>query len=502
MKKILSLLLAAVMLGSVLVACGGEAAVTTEAPAVTTAPAETEKGNDSPNLPDAATLDIDGEFYMYVAGNSCRKTGLTDFNTNDPESSAIDIAIHRRNELLKEKYGVEVVVEDETQFNTANGSGKGFTKMYTEYMSGDHTVDAAMIGTFDVATLAYGGYIYDLTEMPHMDLSKDYWDQKANEHLSLNGKMYYTTGDIMITDNLFTHAILFNKDMIKEYGLDDPYTLVRDDEWTLETFAGLVKQIGEDVNQDGVYNEKDKFGLMTWKDATLGIYAAGGERVCKINDQGLLELTFYNERMVNLLEAYQDMAYDQAHVYNYQYDNLTGAQTPTSTWDTNRDAVFSESRAAFYMSLLTVVNRHRDSDVDFGILPMPKFDAEQEEYGHAISSFHAQFLCVPAMIGDAERTGIILEELAYQGKKILTPAYYDQTLVGQTMRDEESVEMLDIIFASRVYDVGNYYKIGGYSDKLVGLCISRMPVTSIYETYRTSAEQMLKIINNFMAELE
>ena len=64
MKKILSLLLAAVMLGSVLVSCGGEAAVTTEAPAVTTAPAETEKGNDSPNLPDAATLDIDGEFYM------------------------------------------------------------------------------------------------------------------------------------------------------------------------------------------------------------------------------------------------------------------------------------------------------------------------------------------------------------------------------------------------------------------------------------------------------
>lgn len=501
MKKILALLLAALMLTSALVSCGTAPAETT-APVETLAPETTAAGDDTPDLPDASTLNIGGEFHMYVAGNSARKAGLTDFNTNDPESSAIDIAIHRRNELIKEKYGVEIVIEDETQFNTANGSGKGFTKMYTEYMSGSNSVDAAMIGTFDVATLAYGGYIHDLNEVPHMDLSKSYWDQRANEHLSLNSKMYYTTGDISITDNLFTHAIIFNKDMVEEYGMDDPYQMVRDNEWTIENFAKLVKQVGEDVNMDGIYDANDKYGLMTWKDATLGIYAAAGERVCKINDEGLLELTFYNERMVNLLEAYQAMAYDQAHVYNYQYDNLTGAQSPTSTWDTNRDAVFSEGRTVFYMSLLTVVNRHRDSDVDFGILPMPKFEADQESYGHAISSFHAQFLCVPAMVQDAERTGIVLEELAYQGKQILTPAYYDQTLVGQTMRDEESVEMLDIIFASRVYDVGNYYKVGTYSDKLVGLCISRTPVTSIYETYRTSAEQMLDIINNFMSELQ
>jgi len=498
MKRILFALLAALMLCSMLASCGGETAVTTDA----VVPETVDPTADMPSLPDPETLDIDGEFHMYVAGNSSRKTGVTDFDTLDSESSAIDIAIHRRNEVIKEKYGVEIVVENATKFGSAGGSGLGFTKMYTEYMSGGNSIDAAMIGTFDVATLAYSGYIHDLNKMPHMDLSKSYWDQRANEHLSLSGKMYYTTGDISITDNLFTHAIIFNKDMIAEYGLEDPYQMVRDDEWTIENFAGLVKQVGEDLNQDGVYNEKDKYGLMTWKDATLGIYAAGGERVCKINDQGLLELTFYNERMVNLLEAYQELAYDQAHVYNYQYDNLTGAQSPIASWDTNRDAIFSEGRTVFYMSLLTVVNRHRDSDVDFGILPMPKFDAEQEDYGHAISSFHAQFLCVPALVADPERTGIILEELAYQGKTILTPAYYDQTLVGQTMRDEESVEMLDIIFASRVYDVGNYYKIGTYSDKLVGLCISRTPVTSIYETYRTSAEQMLGIINEFMAELE
>ena len=32
---------------------------------------------------------------------------------------------------------------------------------------------------------------------------------------------------------------------------------------------------------------------------------------------------------------------------------------------------FNEGRALFYMSVFTAVARHRDSDVDFGILPFP-----------------------------------------------------------------------------------------------------------------------------------
>ena len=42
----------------------------------------------------------------------------------------------------------------------------------------------------------------------------------------------------------------------------------------------------------------------------------------------------------------------------------------------------------------------------------------------------------------------------------LTPAYYDITLQGKAVRDEESADMLDIIFASRIFDLGNMYQLG------------------------------------------
>ena len=50
--------------------------------------------------------------------------------------------------------------------------------------------------------------------------------------------------------------------------------------------------------------------------------------------------------------------------------------------------------------------------------------------------------------------------MSYYGQKELLPAYYDITLVGKGIRDAESEEMLDIIFATRFFDVGTYYQIG------------------------------------------
>ncbi len=494
MRKSISLFLAALLV-FLCMACGADPAETTTANtgAVTVAPEA-----DSPDLPDPSTLSIGGEFNVLVSGNTTRN----DYHSEGEEGTAVEIAIYRRNELIKEKYGVEIVDTDITGFGTVTGSGKGFTEIYTEYMSGESTYDAASIGAYDVATLAYSGYIHDLNDIPYIDLEKPYWDQRANEDLSINGRMYYSTGEISVVDNYVTHAILFNKDMIDEYGLDDPYELVRDDEWTLETFSRLGKSVGEDLNQDGVYDANDRYGILTWNDPTTAILACSGERIASVNDKGLIELTFFNERVVNLYDQYQALVFDQAHVYNYQYDNTTGKQTPSAVWNTNRDNIFNEGRAVFYMNTVGTVERHRDSETDFGILPYPKLDKTQESFGHAVSAYHSQFVCVPELAKDFERTGIIVEELAYQGLKLVTPAFYDQTLVGRYIRDEESGEMLDIIFATHVYDLGAYYKIGGYNGQLSKQFVNRTPIASLYETYRSSAEQMINLINQTMQGLQ
>ena len=207
---------------------------------------------------------------------------------------------------------------------------------------------------------------------------------------------------------------------------------------------------------------------MTWNDATLAVLAAAGEKICSIDKNGDLELTFYNERVVNLFDTFAGLYFDYAHTFNYQYDTQAGEARPSAEWDTNRTKMFDSDQVLFYFTTPITVPRHRDSETDFGILPFP---------------------------------GLVLEELAYQGQKVLTPAYYDQTLIGQYMRDEESTEMLDIIFSSRVYDVGMYYKIGNYRDSLISYSRTHASLSSIYDTSLNAANKKIDTINLFFNQL-
>ena len=95
----------------------------------------------------------------------------------------------------------------------------------------------------------------------------------------------------------------------------------------------------------------------------------------------------------------------------------------------------------------------------------------------------------------------MLEYLAAKGQEIVRPAYYDITLNGKSVRDSESSAMLDIIFASRVYDIGAYYKIGGYNSDLGGMFVSRNSLTVIYETHKNTAEASLEKLNATFAKL-
>ena len=499
MKRILALLLACLMLLPMLMACDNDQdktpSSTSGTPGETTA--VTTKDPAAPDLPSPEEIgDISGDFTILVAGNYA----WNDFQSEGESGTVIDSAIYRRNQYMKDTYNVNIINEDIVKSNSSGGTGDGYKKIYTDYMAGECNYDAAMIGTYDVATLAYNGYLHDLNDTKYIDLTKPYWDQKANQDLSINGKMYYTTGDISAGDNRVTHVVLFNKDMVDAYDLDDPYELVKEGKWTLETFGSMIKSVGGDTNNDGLLNQNDTFGLLCSRDNNLAILAGAGERICTINADGLMELTLYSERVVNLYDKYLDIVYDQTHVFNYQYNYETGANVASSVWNEYRNSMFDNDQAMLYFTMLSAIDYHRDSEVDFGILPYPKYDETQAEYGHYIAAWHAQFLCIPETPGDIDRTSFILEMLAYQGQQLLTPAYYEKTLVGQYTRDEESADMLDIIFATRVYDVGVYYNIGGYKDQLSQIFENRKSVTNIYETYRTSAEAKVQTINNFFKQ--
>jgi hypothetical protein len=148
--------------------------------------------------------------------------------------------------------------------------------------------------------------------------------------------------------------------------------------------------------------------------------------------------------------------------YIMRGDNIAQLMQDYTGTDTHLiiQASFEESRALFYAEVMQCVVRLRQMDTDFGIIPLPKWDANQPEYHTNVHQWACNCMAIPSNVENIERSGLIVEALAHGGAKHIRPAYYDVMLKTKFSRDEESSEMLDIIFASRSADIGYIDNVG------------------------------------------
>ena len=123
--------------------------------------------------------------------------------------------------------------------------------------------------------------------------------------------------------------------------------------------------------------------------------------------------------------------------------------------------MFIEGQTLFTVAGLFYAPLFRDMKDDFGIVPMPKYDEEQEDYISPVFANLFPITVIPRSNDDPGSTGILLEELSYRGQTELVPALYDTILSGKCARDDDSVGMLDMIFEKPSYDIGMIFDFGG-----------------------------------------
>ena len=479
MKKIICLMLALVLVCTALVACGG----TVKGPAETTNGAESTAEEDK-SIP--LTGDFGGaEFRILTAGNG---EPCNDFNFDEEASSTLDAAQYKRVLSVESAFNVDIVEDIKKGYSSASSGkpGPGFTVINTQVASGTPNYDLALIASYDVSQLATIGYLFDMNSVPGIDLSNTWWDQNAVNSLGVRDVLFFTTGEITVSDNNCAYCIMFNKKLAEDYQIEDPYELVNSGKWTIEKFTELAKKVSEDLNQDGVYDGNDRYGLLVWDDSITGIINAAGQRCCTINEDGKIELTLYNETTLDALNQYTELAYDSQ--YALQYQRLNNSGKGSQWWQNNQ--------GLFFTALVGEMPEYREMENDFGILPYPKLTEVQENHYTTISPYNSQFICIPVVNSNIQQTGILTEALGYYGEKDITPALYDVTLKGQSARDSESSEMLDIIFDNLIYDIGYYYQIGPYNKQLIIYLRDRNNAwASMYETYSSAAQSSLDTIN-------
>ena len=370
-------------------------------------------------------------------------SGTNMFIAEEEIGEVLNDAMYRRNLGIEDRFNIKI---------KGVGLPWGQTPRAVEksVKAGDQPYDLLALHSVEACTsLLNSQSVYNWLNVPNVDLTKPWYNKSIIDLVEINGFLPYIVSDFNYGSYPFTYGMVFNKSYIQKYGIESPYDLVRSGDWTLDKFAEMIKMFSEDVNGDGVFDVNDSYGYVTdfWLYNANFIYSTGNLCVQKTKDNQL-ELTLYNEKVISLIEKLYDIIYMGNNTF--QYDIYAPCTLPI---DQNR---------SFIQSLwMYDLPEMRGMDVEFGIIPCPKYDKQQEKYLTSVDA-RGGVLALPINTIDIERSGIIVEALSADSRNYVVPAYYDISLTMKDARDEESKEMLDILFDGRVYDIGYIYDSGMY----------------------------------------
>ncbi|MBQ8276283.1 MAG: extracellular solute-binding protein, partial [Clostridia bacterium] len=421
---------------------------TTAAPD-TTVPVSTEPEY-KPELPD---VKYEGEQLVIVhrdpkATNYKEKYLMAEELTGD----LLNDAVYKRNITLEEKYGIEIV-------NIIND--KTHTAISTAAMSQSDEYDLAFPQMRNVSALITSGYLYNLHELDHVDFSKPYWDSNFNEDITLYDKLYAMVSDISLMAMIGTRGIVFNRDLAKEYNLEDPYDLIYNNQWTLDKMIEMAHAVSDDLNGDQKFDDMDRYGMLTESSNYHHFVVAGGIDIFTRDADGNLEAGFTNEKAISIIEKWRSIYNDETHAIDYiDLGGTAGAAAlDGSQWRYGRQ-IFARGQILFFQSAPSTFNTIADFDMEdeYGILPNPKYDKAQERYYHMPDSY-TTVLVIPSANQDYDRLGILLEDMAYQSSQTILPSYYETVIKTRRSPVPEVAEMVDIIKNSICYHVGMIYDI-------------------------------------------
>ncbi len=417
-----------------------------------------------------------------VAGSNYSYYESFEIYAEETNEEAINDAVFERNQIVQTR--LNCTISEEKSTNVAADMDK--------YVNGgidDITVYMPMIN--DAVNYVGGGIMLDLHEFDDcMNLGESWWDQKANEGLEINGKLLFTTGDISILDNECTMVVFFNKSLVEQYNLESPYDLVDSKQWTIDKIYEMGKDFTENLG-DSRWNNEDHYGLHVAFNAPHSFFFGCGGTITEKTADGKLAINMNSEKNIGIL--------DKVFEISYKPDVVTN-KTPNCGSFEDICRMFLNDQIIFTTFALTDLKNFRSVDgFDYGILPYPLLDSNQEEYRCLISTGLVPGVCIPSNIDAPEDVAVVLDNMAYYSQSTVTRAYYEVTLKSRDLKDEASERMLDIIFKSRVYDMGYIYNFGG-----LGMLIQNMndrnssDFTSNFQAIADKAEQELEeALENF-----
>lgn len=464
-------------------------------PAASTTPAETtEPTEEQLNKPTTGTTYAGYTYNILATTNRMGDSDLYFSSSDGLTGSAVSDALYTRAMLMKDLYGVDIAV------NIPSSPKDTLTNSIS---SGDYICDIAMLSGRDSFSVALMGALIDLNSLDELNLSASYWDQRIQKEYAIGDKLFFLEGDYTILDELRTCVCIYNDSLYRNNGFYDkygsPYQLVSSGKWTIDRLLEMTAGMYQDVNNNGLRDEDDTYGMVGELTASYYFFIGAGKQTV-VNSNG-------KPRMV----------IDDSSSYSAIYDIIEKAMSMTisdevllpqllSTSDQWGAAskVFEEDRALFRSTALSAVTRLVNMSSDYGILPIPAYSEDQDGYYCWVSGVNHCPLTVPTTVADSSRTAALTEALCYHsryGNDTLYDAFYEVMKLSKLCRQPEDVAMLDLVFNSKTFDFDYTAQITGIEPSLYSIAKSR-DMTSLNSAINALKRTANANLTRFLKQME
>lgn len=487
--KLACLVIALLMMLACFAACGGNGDDTT----LTTADSGKEDEDDRNSVKDTVPTDL-----------SFKNQTVTFFVRNDTDlwKNEIDVekttndtlydSIYYRNLTVEDRLGVDIKqVSQAGSYTVANAWN---TTLRNAVLTKSGDFDCAAIYASTGSALAVEGLYYNVLDLPYVNLDQPWWNKTIVDELTLFDTLYYLGGDIAVTETASGIALFYNKDLFTEiYQTQNInlYDVVENGKWTIDYMNELVSGAWTDTNSDGVVSDGDVIGYRSYvnggiNDGTMDAWVpALGVKLTTIVD-GYPELTFYDEHTVEAFEKLKKLS-------------VTNPGTLLIDGDV-KESGFMEGKMLFTRAKLNSGSAYRSMEDHYGVLPMPKFDEEQEKYYTRFENT-ASLIVVLSTCQETEKVGATLELMAAESYKQVTPAYFEICLQGKYSDAPEDAKMYDLIVGSYMFDFGFCYSTKSLEG--VGSLFRDLnkDIAQVYESNKVKYETALETLIDKLDEI-
>lgn len=364
---------------------------------------------------------------------------------DDYQGDPMNVALYKRDLLFEELYGVSFE--------------------YFQNTAGSKLISNSVLGGFYVADIIYGrasgdrlmtlaqqDCLSDLHSLEELDFAQPWWGNFISDSLTVNDRLFFTSGDILPTFYQSIGCFFYNIDLGNDYAIskDEVCETVEAGDWTWEYVTTVSKDAYRNLDSESEMTaDKDQFGLITYNVYNhTNMFAIGaGLKLCEQTEAGEWIVDFESAPVVEKLSK----------LASYMTTYSMGANSSDSIMQTT----FKQGRTIFAEHFTeSAFNYLRDMEDDYLMLPVPKLESAQDQYRCMVNSYVNCFVGALSNCSDEAVTGVILESMAYAGYNDIRPVAYEEFLKGTLARDPAAVSLVDLIFDTAYIDYGVIEKFG------------------------------------------